>query len=328
MEVKDKNYISKLRDVTDEINKVIVGKEDIVQKVLMAILSDGHVLLDDIPGVGKTTLALAMSKTLGLDFNRVQFTPDVVPSDITGFSMYNKETGKFEYRPGAAMCNFLLADEINRTSSKTQSALLEVMQEGRITVDGETREVPSPFVVIATQNPFGSAGTQLLPEAQVDRFMIQLSMGYPTPEEQVKIMEDRNGREPLDEVKNIITGEELGELKRECERIYIDTKIAKYIADLVETSRHNEYVKLGLSPRGAIATMKMAKAFSFMNGRDYVTPEDVKAVFPQVAVHRLILSAKAQMENKMKHDVIDEIMLAAPAPQIYDKEIKFAKVEK
>ena len=328
MEVKDKNYISKLRDVTDEINKVIVGKEDIVQKVLMAILSDGHVLLDDIPGVGKTTLALAISKTLGLEFNRVQFTPDVVPSDITGFSMYNKETGKFEYRPGAAMCNFLLADEINRTSSKTQSALLEVMQEGKITVDGETREVPSPFVVIATQNPFGSAGTQLLPEAQVDRFMIQLSMGYPTPEEQVKIMEDRNGREPLDEVKNIITAEELGKLKQECSEIYIDTKITKYIADLVETSRHNEYVKLGLSPRGAIATMKMAKAFSFMSGRDYVTPEDVRAVFPQVAIHRLILSAKAQMENKTKQDVIEEIISKSPAPQIYDKEIKFAKVKK
>lgn len=328
MEVKDKNYISKLRDVTDEINKVIVGKEDIVQKVLMAILSDGHVLLDDIPGVGKTTLALAISKTLGLEFNRVQFTPDVVPSDITGFSMYNKETGKFEYRPGAAMCNFLLADEINRTSSKTQSALLEVMQEGKITVDGETREVPSPFVVIATQNPFGSAGTQLLPEAQVDRFMVQLSMGYPTPEEQVKIMEDRNGREPLDEVKNIITVEELGKLKQGCSAVYIDTKITKYIADVVETSRHNEYVKLGLSPRGAIATMKMAKAFSFMNGRDYVTPEDVRAVFPQVAIHRLILSAKAQMENKTKQDVIEEIISKSPAPQIYDKEIKFAKVKK
>ena len=328
MEVKDKNYISKLRDVTDEINKVIVGKEDIVQKVLMAILSDGHVLLDDIPGVGKTTLALAISKTLGLEFNRVQFTPDVVPSDITGFSMYNKETGKFEYRPGAAMCNFLLADEINRTSSKTQSALLEVMQEGKITVDGETREVPSPFVVIATQNPFGSAGTQLLPEAQVDRFMIQLSMGYPTPEEQVKIMEDRNGREPLDEVRNIITVEELGKLKQGCSAVYIDTKITKYIADVVETSRHNEYVKLGLSPRGAIATMKMAKAFSFMNGRDYVTPEDVRAVFPQVAIHRLILSAKAQMENKTKQDVIEEIISKSPAPQIYDKEIKFAKVKK
>ena len=328
MEMKDKNYTAKLREVTGEINKVIVGKEDIVEKVLMAILSDGHILLDDIPGVGKTTLALAISKTLGLEFNRVQFTPDVVPSDITGFSMYNKETGKFEYRPGAAMCNFLLADEINRTSSKTQSALLEVMQEGKITVDGETREVPSPFVVIATQNPFGSAGTQLLPEAQVDRFMIQLSMGYPTPEEQVRIMEDRNGRDPLDEVQNIITAEELDELKRECEGVHIDTKITKYIADLVETSRHNRYVKLGLSPRGAIATMKMAKAFSFMNGRDYVTPEDVRAVFPQVATHRLILSAKAQMENKTKQDVIEDIISASPAPQIYDKEIKFAKVEK
>lgn len=328
MEMKDKNYTAKLREVAGEINKVIVGKEDIVEKVLMAILSDGHVLLDDIPGVGKTTLALAISKTLGLEFNRVQFTPDVVPSDITGFSMYNKETGKFEYRPGAAMCNFLLADEINRTSSKTQSALLEVMQEGKITVDGETREVPSPFVVIATQNPFGSAGTQLLPEAQVDRFMIQLSMGYPTPEEQVRIMEERNGRDPLDEVQNIITAEELGELKRECEGVHIDIKITKYIADLVETSRHNRYVKLGLSPRGAIATMKMAKAFSFMNGRDYVTPEDVRAVFPQVATHRLILSAKAQMENKTKQDVIEDIISASPAPQIYDKEIKFAKVEK
>lgn len=326
MENEDREYQQKLQKIEEEVRKVIVGKEDVIRKVLMAILSGGHVLLDDIPGVGKTTLALALSKTLGLRFNRIQFTPDVVPSDITGFSMYNKETGKFEYKEGAAMCNFLLADEINRTSSKTQSALLEVMQEGKITVDGETHPVPKPFIVVATQNPFGSAGTQLLPEAQVDRFLIQLSMGYPTPEEQVEIMEARDGKDPLLETKPIVSQEELQALMKACDRVYVDRKIKRYIADLLETARRHPMVKLGLSPRGGIAAMRMAKAAAFMKGMDYVTPHEVEDIFPSVTVHRIILNAEAPLANRSKGDIIAEILADAPAPQIYEGESKFAKV--
>lgn len=222
----NKDYIQTIGSVKKEIKKAVVGKDDVIDKTLMAILSGGHILLDDIPGVGKTTLALALSKALGLSFNRVQFTPDVVPSDITGFSMYDKEKGSFEYREGAAMCNFLLADEINRTSSKTQSALLEVMQEGSITVDGVTRMVPKPFIVVATQNPIGTAGTQMLPEAQVDRFMIQLSMGYPTAEEQVMILEDRDdNNEPLETVQKVMDCEQLMDVINETAAVNVDKKI-------------------------------------------------------------------------------------------------------
>ena len=299
----NKDYIQTIGSVKKEIKKAVVGKDDVIDKTLMAILSGGHILLDDIPGVGKTTLALALSKALGLSFNRVQFTPDVVPSDITGISMYDKEKGSFEYREGAAMCNFLLADEINRTSSKTQSALLEVMQEGSITVDGVTRMVPKPFIVVATQNPIGTAGTQMS-EAQVDRFMIQLSMGYPTAEEQVMILEDRDdNNEPLETVQKVMDCEQLMDVINETAAVNVDKKIKKYIADIAETSRNHQFVKLGLSPRGAIAIMRMAKACAYVRGMDYVIPEHVKEVFPHVARHRLILNSKAQMNEVTKEDV-------------------------
>ncbi len=316
------NKAEQLLKARNEVKKAIIGKDEVIDKVLMAILSGGHVLLDDIPGVGKTTLALAFSKAFGLSFNRIQFTPDVVPSDVTGFYMYNKETGKFEYNKGAAMCNFFLADEINRTSSKTQSALLEVMQEGGITVDGKKHEVPQPFVVMATENPIGTAGTQMLPEAQVDRFMIQLAMGYPTVEEQVKILDDRETADPLDSIEAVVTSEELKQLKEDTQNVFVDGKIKKYIAEIIESSRHHDFVKLGLSPRSAIALMKMAKAHAFIEGRDYVVPEDVKSIFFDVARHRIILSSKSLMSDLSKDDILEEILNSTAEPDVYEKRKK------
>lgn len=307
---------NKIEAIRNEVRKVIVGKDEVIDRTLTAILAGGHILLDDIPGVGKTTMAVAFSKAMGLEFNRVQFTPDVVPSDITGFSMYNKESGSFEYKAGAAMCNFLLADEINRTSSKTQSALLEVMQEGKITVDGVTHEAPLPFIVMATQNPIGAAGTQMLPEAQLDRFMIQISMGYPDIDGQIRILSDRAAEDPMSKVEKVVTADEITEMKKDVANVYTDVKVLKYIAELAETSRNNEYVKLGLSPRGAIAIMHMAKAGAYMEGRDYITPQDVVKVFYDAARHRVMLNSKAQLNNLTKEDILKEIIEATDTPRV------------
>ena len=264
--------------LVQEIQKVIVGKEEVIQKVLMAILAKGHLLLEDIPGVGKTTLALAISKTLGLDYKRIQFTPDVIPSDVVGYTVYDKKTGEFVYKPGAVMCNLLLADEINRTSSKTQAALLEVMEEGNVTVDGHTYQVPKPFVVISTQNPFGSAGTQLLPQSQLDRFMVKLEMGYPDFESQVNILKDRQETQPLDTIRAVIGRADLEEMQMEVSRVKVKDEILRYITRLAEATRNHDYIQLGVSPRGAYAVNNMAKASAYMAGRGYVTPEDVSFI--------------------------------------------------
>lgn len=306
----------KIELIKKEIGKAIVGKDVIVEKVLTAMLANGHVLLEDIPGVGKTTLALAFSKAMGMKFNRVQFTPDVVPSDITGFSMYNKETQKFEYVAGAVMCNFFLADEINRTSSKTQSALLEVMQEGRVTVDGETHQLPQPFVVMATQNPLGTAGTQQLPEAQLDRFMIKLSMGYPDFQAQIDILKDRENIDPLTTIDEVVTGEEVMEMKEKVKSVYVDDKIYTYITTLVEATRNHPLIRLGVSPRGALALRNMAKAKAFVEGRDYVVPEDISELFDDICRHRLILHPKAALSNSGAGEILNEILEANKAPKI------------
>lgn len=306
----------KIAAIKKEINKVIVGKEDVVGKVLTAILAGGHILLEDIPGVGKTTLALAFSRTMGLAFNRVQFTPDVVPSDITGFTMYDKESGAFTYKPGAAMCNFFLADEINRTSSKTQSALLEVMQEGKITVDGQTHEMPKPFIVMATQNPIGTAGTQMLPEAQLDRFMVKLSMGYPDLQAQLDILKDRAKEDPLNLVESAVTREELIAMKEEAKNTFVDDKIYRYVAELAEATRNHELIKLGLSPRGALALCDMAKAAAYIKDRDYVVPEDIDENLADVCRHRIILHPKAQLAEKDADAVLAEIAAAQTAPKL------------
>ena len=305
---------TKTEEILKELNKIIVGKEAVLEKTLMAILSRGHILLDDVPGVGKTTLALACSKVLGLDYLRIQFTPDVVPSDIIGFSMYNKESGTFEYKPGVVMTNLLLADEINRTSSKTQSALLEVMEEGQVTVDGETHELPKPFVVLATQNPVGSAGTQLLPQAQLDRFMIRMEMGYPDFQSQVNILRDRQTENPLDKAEQVTSTDEILEMQDEVTQIYIEDKILEYVTSLAMNTREQEMIRLGVSPRGALAVTRLAKARAYVQGRDYVTPEDVQKVFLDVCAHRIILNPKAKIAALSASDVLIEVLKQTKSP--------------
>lgn len=306
----------KVAKVKREISKAIIGKDAAIEKVLAAILAEGHILLDDIPGVGKTTLALACTKSMGLQFQRVQFTPDVVPSDIIGFSMYDKHTGRFQYSPGAVMCNFFLADEINRTSSKTQSALLEVMQEGKVTVDGQTHQMPRPFVVMATQNPIGTIGTQMLPEAQLDRFMIQLSLGYPSFEEQVAILMDRREKDPLESVEQVLSLEELQDMIGQVRKIHVDEKIYRYITALTEATRNSGYIKLGISPRGALALAAIVKAQAYIQDRDYVVPEDVDNLFLDVCKHRIVMHPRAQLENMTKELVLQEILEQTVAPKI------------
>ncbi len=299
-----------------EAGKAILGKDDIIRKVLTVTVAGGHILLEDIPGVGKTTLALAFSKAMSLKFNRVQFTPDVVPSDITGFTVYSKESGKMVYRPGAAACNILLADEINRTSSKTQSSLLEVMQEGSITVDGVTRKVPEPFIVIATQNPIGTAGTQMLPEAQLDRFMIQLSIGYPDADAEIRILKDRRQTDPLETIQPVANAAHILAMRKLAREVYIDDKIYRYVRDLCDKTRNHPLIRLGISPRGALALCAMAQSWAYMQDRDYVIPQDVIDVFPDVAVHRLMLSSKAHVQNETAQTLIRQILDQVSKPDV------------
>lgn len=306
--------MNKTREITEEVGKVILGKQEVIAKVLMTILSGGHILLEDVPGTGKTTMALAFSKALGVDYRRIQFTSDTMPSDVVGFSLYNKEKNAFEYVPGAVMTNLLLADEINRTSSKTQSALLEVMEEGHVTVDGTTHPMPQPFVVIATQNPVGSAGTQLLPQAQLDRFMIRTQMGYPDFAEQVSILKDRHTDDPLDHVQAVTTREELLEMKWECTAIYVADPVYEYVTRLAQATREHPMITLGISPRGALAVCRLAKSYAYMAGRDYVVPEDVAAIFPDVCAHRLVMSPKARMSQTSAGDVLRELLAKTAMP--------------
>lgn len=308
--------MSNMTAVRTEIAKAIKGKEDVIEKMLMAILSGGHVLLEDIPGVGKTTLALALSKAMGLSFNRVQFTPDVVPSDITGFSMYDNTKNEFVYKEGAAMCNLLLADEINRTSSKTQSSLLEVMQEGRMTVDGITHTVPEPFFVIATQNPIGTAGTQMLPEAQLDRFAVQLSMGYPSFGAQVEILKDRRKSNPLDSIEEVLSSEQLLKQQEEVREIYVDEKIYEYVTALAEATRTNDMIRLGISPRGALAICSMAMASAYLQDRDYVVLEDIEKIFIDVCNHRVLLNPRSQLKDTTVKSVLAQILKETSKPDL------------
>ena len=299
---------NKTEQFINEVKKAIIGKDDILQKVFMSILSGGHVLLEDVPGVGKTTLAIAFSRVLGLEYKRVQFTSDSVPSDIIGFSVFDKQSGNFIYKPGAVMTNLLLADEINRTASKTQSALLEVMEEGNVTVDGTTHQVPSPFIVLATQNPVGSAGTQMLPNSQLDRFMICISMGYPDFESQINILKDRHTDNPVHTLTALSNRDEIIGMQKNVSAVYISDPVYAYITSLAEKTRSHSLVSLGISPRGALAVCQMAKAFAFVNGRDFVVPEDVTAIFGDVCAHRLVINPKARIAEKNAHMIIREIV--------------------
>lgn len=306
----------KLLQVQQEVNQVIQGKEDVVKKVFAAMIAGGHILMEDIPGVGKTTLATTFAKTLELVYHRVQFTPDVLPSDILGFSMYDNKTGKFDFHPGSVFCNLFLADEINRTSPKTQSALLEVMEERQASVEGKTWKLPEPFFVIATQNPSGSSGTQLLPESQLDRFMIRISMGYPTMEEEMRLIKERQDINPLDFIQEIISKQELLEMQDQVKQVYVDDKVLGYLSRIVDATRNHSMITLGVSPRGTLALMDMAKAHAFVQGRTFVLPEDIKVVASAVLAHRLLLNGKARMSHTTEEDVIEEIIGRIPTPKL------------
>lgn len=305
----------KIQAVMEQIRQVILGKDDCIRQVMTAILAQGHVLIEDIPGVGKTSLALAFAKAMDLQQNRVQFTPDVLPSDITGFTMYVKEKDQFVYQQGAIMCNLFLADEINRTSAKTQSALLEVMEEGTVTVDGVTRAVPDPFVVIATENPIGSAGTQMLPQSQLDRFMICIEMGYPAPADELRILMTQSKIRPLDSLRPVMTAQELKAMQQEAANVFIHENVCRYIIDLVNATRDNQELELGLSTRGALAVTKLAKAMAYMQGRNFVLPADVAEVFPHAAVHRLKCSAKARANQGDVRRIMEDIIKNVKQPR-------------
>lgn len=282
-----------LDEIVAQVNQVVKGKDMVVRKVLAAILAGGHVLLEDIPGVGKTTLAVALGQAMELSYRRMQFTPDVLPSDIVGFTMYHSGTGEFEYKKGAIFCNLFLADELNRTSPKTQSALLEVMEEGKVTVDGISYALPEVFTVIATQNPYGSSGTQLLPESQLDRFLICLKMGYPSHDAAKDILKGSYGS-GLSAVHQVLTVERLMELRRVAAEIHVEDTIFEYITNLTEETRMSEKIALGVSPRGSIALLKMSKAMALLRGGDYVVSEDVLNIINDVWRHRIHLSATAR----------------------------------
>ena len=298
----------KIRQLQKELGTIIKGKKEVTDKIIMAVLARGHVLLEDVPGVGKTTTALALCRLMGMDFNRIQFTPDVVPSDVTGFTMYEKQTGKFIYRPGAVMCNMLLADETNRTSSKTQAALLDVMEEGKVTVDNETHPVPQPFVVIATENPTGSSGTQMLPESQLDRFMICMSMGYPDLKSEIEIAKGKSIGQSYESIEGVMTGAQLQAMKENVENIFIHDRIYEYMMALIHATRKNPYIELGVSPRGMVALTKMVRANAFLNERDYVIPADVEDVFYDVTKHRIVLNTKARVTGVSGEAVLEKIM--------------------
>lgn len=308
--------MKKAAKIINEVKKVVIGKDDILIKVMEVILAGGNILIEDIPGVGKTTMALAFSKAMQLKCKRVQFTPDVMPSDITGFSVYNKATGAFDYKEGAAICNLLLADEINRTSSKTQSALLELMEEHSVTVDGVTHKCPSPHIVIATQNHVGTAGALPLPESQMDRFTVRLTMGYPSVENEVMLLKERQGENPLNKVEAVASAEDIISMREEVENIYRSDEIFEYIARLMKATRENEYIKVGVSPRGALALSNMAAACAYIHKRDYVIPEDVKQVFVDVCSHRLVMNPQAKMGKVTSEAVLLDILKKVPAPNI------------
>ena len=305
----------RMAEILNQVQKVILGKEKVLEKVLMAILADGHVLLDDVPGVGKTTLAVALGKVLGLQYRRIQFTPDVLPSDIVGYSIYDKSTGAFRYMPGVVnQANLLLADEINRTSSKTQSALLEAMEERQVTVDGEVHPLQRPFLVIATENHVGAAGTQLLPHAQLDRFLVRLTIGYPSLQAQMDMIRDRQTANPMDSVQQVSTCEEIMAMQREAAAVTMVEEILSYIARLAQASREDPFLELGISPRGAIAVGRMARSCAYLRGRDYVVPEDVQEVFSDVCAHRLLLSGKARAARLTGREILERLLQEVKAP--------------
>ena len=316
MQTKDTAVTGAAQQILNQVKKAVVGKDTTLLWVLAAILARGHILLEDIPGVGKTTMALAFSKTLGLTCNRVQFTPDVLPSDVTGYSVLNQATGAMTYQPGAVLCNLFLADELNRATSRTQSALLEAMEEGQVTVDGVSHPLPQPFVVIATQNPTGAAGTQLLPDSQMDRFMVRLSLGYPDPRDEIAMVMSRQGQDPLAQVAELLSTKDLQQMQEEVAKIYVNADVVRYIVALICTTRNEEQVQRGASPRATLAVTAMAKAVAALRGRDYVIPQDVQEVFQHTVAHRLLLTAKAESMGVTAQQVLTQVLEKVPVPKL------------
>ena len=302
-------------DVVGEVKKSIVGKDSILMKVLAAILARGHILLEDIPGVGKTTMALAFGKALHLEFSRMQFTPDVMPSDITGFSLYNKATGQMEYQPGAVMCNLFLADELNRATSRTQSALLEAMEEGQVTVDGVSRPVPQPFVVIATQNPVGASGTQRLPDSQLDRFLLRLSMGYPSEAEELEMLRRRQYGQAMEGVRQVVDRDALEQMRQAADRVHVSEAVMQYIIRLVNATRKHPQLLQGASPRATLAVTGLSRAVAFLRARDYVVPEDVQAIWVDAVAHRLLLVPGAERSVDVQ-EIARAALRSVDAPRI------------
>ena len=316
MQTKDSTVAAPAQQILNQVRKAVVGKDSVLLWVLAAILARGHILLEDIPGVGKTTMALAFSKVLDLQYSRVQFTPDVLPSDVTGYSVPDPKTGQMQYQPGAVITNLFLADELNRATSRTQSALLEAMEEGQVTVDGVRHRLPQPFVVIATQNPTGAAGTQLLPDSQMDRFTIRMSLGYPGKEDELSMILRRQGGNPMEGLVPLLDHQALTALQETVAGTYIHDSVAAYIVSLIDATRNNTYILRGASPRATLSMVAMSKAVAQLRGRDYVTPRDVQEVFPRIIPHRLLLSAQAENSGMTADQILKTILAAVSAPKI------------
>ena len=311
------NQVSRsAQHLINQVRRVVVGKDHVLLWVLAAILAKGHILLEDIPGVGKTTMALAFSKVMSLKCNRVQFTPDVLPSDVTGYSILDQAAGKMVYQPGAVLCNLFLADELNRATSRTQSALLEAMEEGQVTVDGITHQIPKPFTVIATQNPTGASGTQLLPDSQMDRFMVRLSLGYPSRKDEANMVLSRQNGNPLAELEPLFNGEQVELLRDTVAQTYIGEAVVNYIVELIDATRHHEDILRGASPRATLAVTAMAKAIAQLRGRDYVIPGDVKEVFVTTLAHRMVLTPKAEVQGLVAESILRQILEQVAAPKL------------
>ena len=316
MQTMEKTVADHAQDIIAQVRKVVVGKDPVLRWVLAAILAKGHILVEDIPGVGKTTMAVAFSKVLDLSYNRVQFTPDVLPSDITGYSVLDQATGKLEYRRGAVLCNLFLADELNRATSRTQSALLEAMEERQVTVDGVSHSVPEPFIVIATQNPAGAAGTQLLPDSQIDRFMVSLSLGYPDPKDEVTMLLQRQGKDPMEQLQRVVDAAELAQMQRAVAETFVSEEIASYIVSLVDATRRSPLLSRGVSPRATLALASVSKAIARLRGRDYLVPKDVQESFATALAHRLQPSAEAQAQSIDAEQALKLILGSVQAPKL------------
>lgn len=306
-----------IETIIENIERVVVGKRQEISLSLVAILAGGHVLLEDVPGVGKTVMVKAIAKSFGAHFKRIQFTPDLLPSDVTGVSIYNQKSQEFEFRRGPIMANIVLADEINRTSPKTQSSLLEALEEGHVTIDGETHAIEQPFFVMATQNPIEYAGTFPLPEAQLDRFLLKIKLGYPSPDEELDILSRLENQHPLDQITPVLDTADLLQLRAEASSVYIDEAMKSYLVQIVQETRNDEFISLGVSPRGSIALLKAAKALALVNGRDYVLPDDIKYLAIPVLSHRLTLSTQARMSGVTTHEVLEKLInrIRVPVPK-------------